>query len=131
MADIKIVNEWLSKADDDFNFAEANLKEKSEFYAQICFFFHQAAEKYLKAFIIAYNLEFEKIHNLIGLLRICAKKEPSLLSLFPQCDLLNAFYIETRYPVHWPTNYTREKALDAKEAVKEIAETIKGWLVMP
>ena len=76
MAEPRIINEWLSKADDDFNFADANLKEDSTFYAQTCFHFHQAAEKYLKAFIIAYDLEFEKIHNLV---KMCSKKEPSLL----------------------------------------------------
>jgi ribosome-associated protein YbcJ (S4-like RNA binding protein) len=52
MADPSIVREWLDKADEDFRFAEANLREGSEFYAQICFHFQQAAEKYLKAFII-------------------------------------------------------------------------------
>ena len=78
MADPKIVNEWLDKADEDFNFAEANLHEESTFYAQICFHFHQAAEKYFKAFIVAYDLEFEKIHNLITLVKICSKREPIL-----------------------------------------------------
>ena len=72
-------------ADDDFNFADANLKENSTFYAQICFHFHQAAEKYLKTFIIAYDLEFEKTHNLVGLLKICSKKEPSILSILEEC----------------------------------------------
>ena len=37
------------KADDDFNFATANLREGSEFFSQICFHFQQTAEKYLKA----------------------------------------------------------------------------------
>lgn len=73
MADPKIIEEWLSKADDDFNFADANLKEESTFYAQICFHFQQAAEKYLKALIIAYDLEFEKIHNLVNLVKTCSK----------------------------------------------------------
>uniref|UniRef100_A0A831XLR9 HEPN domain-containing protein n=1 Tax=Geobacter metallireducens TaxID=28232 RepID=A0A831XLR9_GEOME len=39
----------MAKADDDFRFAEANLREGSEFFAQICFHFQQAAEKFLKA----------------------------------------------------------------------------------
>ena len=85
MADHQIIQEWLNKADDDFNFADANLKENSTFYAQICFHFHQAAEKYLKTFIIAYDLEFEKTHNLVGLLKICSKKEPSILSILEEC----------------------------------------------
>ncbi|MBI3353828.1 MAG: HEPN domain-containing protein [Nitrospirae bacterium] len=92
MVDPKVVYEWLNKADEDFNFADANLSEGNNFYAQICFHFHQAAEKYLKAFIIAYDLEFEKIHNLINLLKICGKQESSLLSLLEECELLNPFY---------------------------------------
>lgn len=128
MADPKIVNEWLNKADEDFHFADANLKEGNNFYAQICFHFQQAAEKYLKAFIVAYDLEFEKIHNLVSLLKICSKKEPSLSSIFDECDFLSDFYIDTRYPVHWPTEYTKDKALKAKEAALKIAETVKGLL---
>lgn len=128
MADPKIVNEWLNKSDEDFHFADVNLKEGGNFYAQICFHFQQAAEKYLKAFIVAYDLEFEKIHNLVSLLKICSKKESSLSSIFDECDFLSDFYIDTRYPVHWPTEYTKEKALKAKEAVLKIAETVKGLL---
>lgn len=128
MADPKIINEWLNKADGDFYFADANLKEGNNFYAQICFHFQQAAEKYLKAFIVAYDLEFEKIHNLVSLLKICSKKEPALSSIFDECDFLSDFYIDTRYPVHWPTEYTKEKALKAKEAALKIAETIKELL---
>lgn len=125
MADPKIIQEWLSKADDDFNFADANLKEESTFYAQVCFHFHQAAEKYLKAFIIAHELEFEKIHNLVNLLKLCSKKEPFLSSILDDCIFLNAFYIDTRYPVHWPTDYSKEKALKAKESVQNVAAAIK------
>lgn len=125
MADPMIIEEWLSKADDDFNFADANLKEESTFYAQICFHFHQAAEKYLKTLIIAYDLEFEKIHNLVNLVKMCSKKEPSLSSILNECIFLNAFYIDTRYPVHWPTDYSKEKALKAKESIQKVATAIK------
>lgn len=128
MANPKVVGEWLNKADEDFNFADANLSEGSNFYAQICFHFHQAAEKYLKVFIIAHDLEFEKIHNLINLLKICGEQESSFLSLLEECEFLNPFYIDTRYPVHWPTNYTREKTLKARDATKRIAEIIKEVL---
>jgi len=48
MVDPRIIKEWLDKADEDFGFADSNLQEDSTFYAQICFHFHQAAEKYLK-----------------------------------------------------------------------------------
>jgi HEPN domain-containing protein len=48
MVDDKSTREWLTKADEDFQFALVNLQERKPFYAQICFHFHQSAEKYLK-----------------------------------------------------------------------------------
>ena len=45
MVDIEIIRDWVKKADEDFQFAVLNLKEQNPFYAQICFHFHQAAEK--------------------------------------------------------------------------------------
>ena len=70
MADERIVSSWLKSADEDFEFAVLSL-EDSTFYAQICFHFQQAAEKYLKTFIITNDLEFKKIHDLTVLLKIC------------------------------------------------------------
>jgi len=43
----------VDKGRGGFAFAKVNLEERKPFFAQICFHFHQAAEKYLKAFIIA------------------------------------------------------------------------------
>lgn len=129
MADPSIVKEWLDKADEDFRFAEANLREESEFYAQICFHFQQAAEKYLKAFIIEKGLAFEKIHDLVHLLRICSSLEPAFGGLKEDGILLNSAYIETRYPVHWPTNYTKETAEAARAATVNIAQMVRSHLL--
>ena len=74
MVDLQIVKEWLDKADEDFRFAQDNLAEGSEFYPQICFHFQQAAEKYLKAFVVAHDLKFEKQHDLVFLLKTCGGK---------------------------------------------------------
>lgn len=127
MADPQIVTEWLQKADEDFAFA-ASIVEQTTFYAQICFHFHQAAEKYFKSFIIAWNLEFKKIHDLPVLLQLCLTKEPGLEILMDDCKFLNRFYIDTRYPVHWPTQYTQEEALKAKTATQHIRAVIKEAL---
>lgn len=100
MVDQKVVKEWLAKADDDFMFAGASLNDGSEFFAQICFHFHQAVEKYLKTFIICKELPFAKVHDLLYLLESCASIDASLRELREDCILLNSAYIETRYPVH-------------------------------
>jgi HEPN domain-containing protein len=49
MADPRVIDEWIKKADEDYEFA-VSIIEESSFYAQICFHFHQAAEKYLKSY---------------------------------------------------------------------------------
>ena len=36
--------------------------------------------------------------------------------------------IDTRYPVHWPTHYTKEEALKAQIATKHIRDVIKKAL---
>jgi HEPN domain-containing protein len=127
MVDPQVISEWLKKADEDFEFAVSVL-EDSTFYAQICFHFHQAAKKYLKAFIVARDLEFKKIHDLPVLLKSCVVKEPGLQILLDDCKLVNRFYIDSRYPVHWPTEYTKEEALKARTATEHIRDVVKSAL---
>ena len=127
MADRQLVQLWLNKGDEDFGFADSSLKD-SPYYAQICFHFQQAAEKYLKAFIIAYDLKFEKQHNLVALLDTCGEKASSLLSLKSPCEFLTTLYIDTRYPVLWPADYTKDTALKAKDAASAVSVSIKALL---
>ena len=89
---------------------------------------HQSAEKYLKSYIIALELEFQKIHDLPVLLKSCLSRAPDLQVVSDDCKFLNRFYIDTRYPVHWPTNYTKEEALRAKNAAGRIRDTIRTAL---
>ena len=127
MVDPQLVREWLNKADEDFGFAASVIKE-SPYYAQICFHFHQAAEKYLKAYIIAHDLEFEKIHDLPVLLKICMQKEPNLQIILDDCKFLNRYYIDTRYPVHWPIIYDKEEAYKARSSAEHIRDVLKTVL---
>jgi len=127
MVDPRVISEWLKKAEEDLEFA-ISIVEESTFYAQICFHFHQASEKYLKSFIIAQDLEFKKIHDLQVLLKSCLTKDPNLQELMDDCKFLNRFYIDTRYPVHWPTQYTKKEALKARKAAEHIRDVIKSAL---
>lgn len=128
MADIKIVKEWLVQAGEDFDFASFTLEESDRFFSRICFHFQQAGEKYLKAFIVAYDLPFEKIHDLVRLLKICQKKDASFESLVEQVKFLTDFYVDTRYPTLWPVGRTRKEAEKAKEAIQTIRDFVKKKL---
>jgi len=120
MVDPSIIREWTSKADEDFEFARINLDEGKNFYAQICFHLQQAVEKYLKAFIIALDLEFRRVHDLGLLLKICSAKDPSFEDLREDCEFLTAYYVDTRYPVHWPTKFSKEEAQKALRSADHI-----------
>lgn len=120
MVDSAIIKEWLTKAEEDFEFARINFEEEKPFFAQICFHFNQSAEKYLKTFIIANGLEFRKTHDLHLLLKQCKLKDPSFAQLDNDCEYLATFYIETRYPVHWPTMFSIEESEKAYQAAKNV-----------
>ncbi len=128
MANAKIVKEWLFEADEDFEFGAINLREQDKFYSRICFFFQQAAEKYLKAYIVANNLPFKKIHDLTKLLKICMQKDNSFDDLKEEAIFLTDFYIDTRYPAIWPVGRKREEAEKAEEFARQIGDFVKGKL---
>jgi HEPN domain-containing protein len=123
----EIVKEWIEKAEEDYGFACAGI-EATDYFAQVCFHFQQAAEKYLKTFIVANKLEFRAVHNLLELLQIAKQNEPDIEELEQACHFLNPFYIDTRYPVHWPANYDKDTAVKAKEETSKIRDWIKKSL---
>ena len=43
------------------------------------------------------------------LLKKCLEKAPDVARLSDDCDLLATFYVETRYPVHWPATFGLER----------------------
>jgi len=123
----EIVKEWIEKAEEDYGFACAAI-EATDYFAQVCFHFQQAAEKYLKTFIVANKLEFRAVHNLLELLETCKQNEPNIEELEQAWRFLNPFYIDTRYPVHWPANYDKDTAVKAKEETRKIRDWIKKSL---
>ncbi len=62
---------WLQKAESDLAAAELCLQAKTALDAA-CFHCQQAAEKSLKAWLIACETEFPFIHDLSKLLSLCA-----------------------------------------------------------
>lgn len=128
MVDPKIVKEWIEKADSDFQFAERNLVENG-FYEQICFHFQQAAEKFLKAYIVANELEFKKVHDLGELVQICQRKNSGFKFLEKEAKFLTDFYLEPRYPEEIPQiSYTKSIANKAQKAAGKIQKFVKAIL---
>ena len=128
MVDAEIIREWLTKADEDFGFARINYEEQSSFFAQICFHFQQSAEKYLKAYIIAHQLTFRKVHDLPMLLNIIVEKDKTFEQVRDECEFLATFYVETRYPVSWPTQFSQDETEKCFDSAKRIKSFVREKL---
>ena len=86
--------EWLRAAEDDLEDARVLLRAGR--YAGAAFHAHQAAEKALKAVIIAVRRELPpRIHNLLELARILGIEDEQLIETLRR---LNPHYRVARYP---------------------------------
>ena len=67
------IKKWLSKAEDDLNAARRLIEIEPYILDPACFHCQQAVEKYLKAYLVCKEVDFEKIHDIDYLLRECIK----------------------------------------------------------
>ena len=98
--------------------------EEGGYYGTTCFLAQQMAEKYLKGFLVFSCGKLEKVHDLIKLLNECKKINPDFDDLEDECILLNDYYIETRYPLDAPVDYSRKEARAALTAAESIGKFV-------
>jgi HEPN domain-containing protein len=123
----KSYQDWLLKAENDLKAAEGIFG----YYEQpptdtICYHCHQVAEKSLKGYLVFQGIIFHKIHDLITLLNLSLTKDKTLDFLREYLDVLSQYYIETKYPLDTPIDYSKEEAKNAIDKARLIFRTIKG-----
>lgn len=124
----KITQEWLNKAQSDYLFAEASLREFSGFYSQICILCHDVVEKYLKAFLISQGKRPDRIHDLLAILNESCQVDSTLDVISTQCGILNDYYIPLKYPSHYP-EMTQEQAEEAFAAAGVVRDEVEKRLI--
>ncbi len=117
-----LTHEWIIKAQNDLESAEILFNEKGPSDA-ICFHCHQSVEKFLKAFLVSRKMRFEKIHSLWKLTQICSVQEKDFLNLEEEMKLLDAYYIESRYPPEIK-DYPRKECKKVLITTQEVTEFI-------
>lgn len=122
-----LAEEWFKKARDDFKSAKVVLEEGG-YYGTTCFLSQQIAEKYLKGFLVFSGWKLEKIHDLVKLLNECKKILPDFCDMEEECILLNDYYIETRYPLDMPADYSKKEAREALSAAESIGKFVLSKL---
>lgn len=93
-----MVAHWLENANRDYDAAEHLLAEGDRFGEIAAFHCQQAVEKYLKALLVRYQVEFPKTHDIRKLLGWVATIHPDLAESLRDADTLT----EVRYPSDAP-----------------------------
>jgi HEPN domain-containing protein len=127
MVDAEFILPWIQKAENDISSAHHLAKSMYPVPTEIvCFHCQQAAEKYLKAFLVYNDQEPPKTHDLIELAKLCNSFNTDFSSIFPKCEYLLPFASRTRYPdANDPEDEDMKKAL---VYVQDIIEFVKSKL---
>jgi HEPN domain-containing protein len=105
---------WLDKADSDLQNADIILAAQVESLPldTVCFHCQQAAEKFIKAFLIFYGKQFPFSHNLADLVALCMQVDPAFAAIQRKAETLTPFAVEIRYPddFYMPTRQEADQA---------------------
>jgi len=125
---VNFIKQWLLKANEDLLVVEKLTEFENIANASACFHCQQAVEKFLKAFLIANDIEIKKTHNIEYLLAECTDIDPDFSPVDPK--ELSDFGVDVRYPgdMYMPSNQETMEykllAIDIKELVEEKINTI-------
>jgi HEPN domain-containing protein len=125
-ADSFDVNKWIHFAQMDFDSAVA-LSEKFRPPLEIvCYHCQQAAEKILKAYMIAKTNTLTKTHILVDLLNTCVQYSADFDNFRNVCIKLTAFIALTRYPSS--IELTEQAMKNALKDAQDVLEFTKSKL---
>jgi HEPN domain-containing protein len=124
------VQEWMRKAEGDLRAAQHLLALEQQDYFTAAFYAQQAAEKFLKAFLVRHQVPFGKTHDIQQLVDLAATPDASLKRELASADTLTPFGVEFRYPgEHMADLQTAEHAVEEARRVRiAVLERLQEYL---
>ncbi len=118
---------WIAKAENDLLNIRNNLSAEETPWDTVCFHAEQAAEKALKAFLVAKGETPPRSHDLVFLVSRCESHDAALGVLVPSCERLTYYGVHVRYPedIYEPTE---NEARDLAEFASNIVALIRSRL---
>jgi HEPN domain-containing protein len=123
--EIETAKQWIAKADSDLLNADNNLKSEKIPFDTVCFHCQQAAEKILKAYLIANQKPYPITHDLFLLLEQIIQFDSDAERLRDTLALLAPYAVEIRYPDDYFMPTTQD-ASEARRAAAEVYEWLKS-----
>jgi HEPN domain-containing protein len=88
----------MHKAKNDLLVADTLLHTETLYQDSIAFHIQQSMEKYLKAFLISNNINIEKTHDLLILIKRCENIDSDFSEfIVPLVNKINDFAVQVRY----------------------------------
>lgn len=94
-----------------------------EDYENVGFHAQQAAEKYIKGWLVHRQMEFPKTHDIFRLRQLVAQKEVELAGRLESADLLTPYGVEFRYPGDLDS-ISREQGTEALRLAADVRDAV-------
>jgi HEPN domain-containing protein len=117
----EFTREWVRKTEIDFKTAGHLCHGGPDFAEGTAFHSQQAAEKYLKAFLVWHQIEFQKTHDIEALLRLAGKVDDKIPEILGDTVILTPYGVDYRYPGEYP----EVTIADAKRALR-LADCVRA-----
>jgi HEPN domain-containing protein len=119
---IKAAWEWLDYADADLGSAKI-LKDAFRDHKELSLYHcQQAAEKYLKGFLVSKAVKYPHIHALDNICAKCSEFDTTFDGIIKECAFLTNFATNARYPFELDvTAYQVDEAITAVEKIRDVA----------
>ena len=95
---MKEYEKWFKKAEGDLMIIRNVISLENAPYDLCCFHAQQAAEKYLKSYLVVRNAAFPKTHDLVQLIQICLTFNNSFNDILKISYRLSEYGTTPRYP---------------------------------
>jgi HEPN domain-containing protein len=119
----ELVEQWVAKAELDYEAASRLIHDEIPLREIVAFHCQQTAEKYLKAFLVRYRVEFPKTHNLGELLDFVARVAPDMVTSLEQAVVLTPYGVDIRYPGDFP-DVLPGREVEAFELASRVREAV-------
>ena len=117
---------WVNYAEEDLIMAKSALKRRKPLTTASCFHSQQCAEKYLKAILVAKDVEFPKTHDLLILNTLCSTADIITGLTKESLGRLSGYAVHTRYPGNQPAPEEAKEALEITMTIRQFARMFLG-----
>jgi HEPN domain-containing protein len=118
---------WTEKANHDFQTIALVMAAEEPPWDSIAFHAQQAAEKYLKAYLVFRGRQPPRVHDLLKLVELCAAFDPRFSDLADDADFLSPLAVLARYPGD-PADPSRADAERGVRIAERIRDVVRAHL---